>query len=325
MIDTPVVRLKGVPTSALRLEDFERSQAHLALPQAGELLIRALYISVDPYLSVRMLEGAFAEGRVASRVIARVEESRAAGIAEGDLVLGFARWQERDVVRAAEFRLIRPAAPLPAYLGVIGHSGYTARLGIDLLEPGPGHTFTVSSAAGMVGAVAGQLAKLAGARVIGIAGGAKAQLVVDQLGFDAGVDYRDPDLAGALARAAPDGIDRHFENVGTPTLDPILPLTNHHARIALCGLMAHYASADPICFDNFYWVLKRALRIEAFHITDHMPAYEEGLAQLEKLVVTGQLRSFETISDGLETLPAAFLAMRDGAGVGKHMVRLPES
>ena len=322
MTRTQIVHQSCVPSGEIGLGDFSFAEAELQAPGEGEVLIRVLYISVDPYLVMRIRAGDFPEGRVRSRLIGRIEVSRAPGFVADDLVLGFGRWQEHEVMPAAELRIIRPVAPLPAYLGVVGHSGYTALLGIELLGIAPGQTFTVSSAAGMVGAVAGQLAKLAGARVIGIAGGDKAAAVVDKLGFDAGIDYRQQDLAIALAAAAPRGIDRHFENVGAPMLDPVLGLINQNARIALCGLIAHYSDEAPICLANFRRILMRGATISAFSIYDHLDQYEKGLARLEKLVIDGRLRSYETIAEGFASLPGALIAMLRGEGFGKHMVRL---
>jgi len=268
--------------------------------------------------------GSFPKGRVISRLIGRVERSRGSGLAEGDLVLGFGHWQESDLLGGGDLRLLKPVAPLPAYLGVIGHSGYTAKLTIGILDPQPGQILTVSSAAGMVGSLAGQLAKIAGARVVGIAGGVKAQAVVERFGFDAGVDHNVRYLAAALAAAVPNGIDRHFENVGVKTLDPVLRLVNDHARIALCGLIAHYSDDAPVSLANFRNLLLRAVTLQAFRIADHLDHSEAGLARIEQLVISNRLRWFESISQSLTSLPFAFTAMLNRDGFGKHIVQLPE-
>lgn len=321
---TRAIRQRGVPAGSIATKDFEITERPLGAPADGEVLLQVLLVSVDPYLVMRVRAGDFEQGIMRSRLIGRVLNSRALDIAEGDLVLGFGRWQDYEVMPAGELRIIRPVLPLPAYLGFVGHSGYTALLGMETLDVQPGQTFTVSSAAGAVGTVAGQLAKLAGARVIGIAGGSKAQAIVDRYGFDAGVDWRATDLRAALAEAAPDGIDRHFENVGASMLDPVLDLANMHARIALCGLISHYADDDPICLANFRQLLLKRISLNGFSIYDQPERYPEGLAQLEQLVLDGKLKSYETITDGFESLPAAFVAMLNGDGFGKHMVRIAD-
>ena len=312
----------NVPPGKLSVSDFSFGEIEVGEPGEGEALVRAIYISVDPYLMMRFRKGDFEDNRVRSRLIGRVEKSRAPGVAEGDLVLGFGEWQERLIMPASELRIIRPKVPLPAYLGAIGHSGYTAMLGMELLDVQPGQTFTVSSAAGMVGTVAGQLARLAGARVVGIAGGDKAQAVVDNFGFDAGVDYRAGDLGASLAKAAPDGIDRHFENVGTSMLNPVMDNANKFARIALCGMIEHYADDDPICFANFKQMMVKSLTMSGFSIYDHLDRYEAGLAKLEELYLSGDLKSIEVVHEGFENIPAAEVAMLGGEGIGKHMVKV---
>ena len=324
MSSTRVIRQRGVPPGAITEDDFQVAEAPFGEVGQGEVLVRSLLISVDPYLVMRIRAGDFPERIIRSRLIGRVEKSRASGISEGDLVLGFGPWQEMAVIPASELRIIRAKAPLPAYLGVIGHSGYTAKLGMDILDVQPGQTFTVDSAAGAVAAVAGQLARLAGARVVGIAGGEKSKAVVEKLGFNAGVDYKRPDFPASLAKAVPDGIDRHFENVGAAMLDPVLNLINQHTRIALCGLVSHYSDDDPVCLAHFRKLLFRGATISGFTIYDHLDRYEEGLAYLESLYVDGNLKGFETISEGFESLPRALVSMLQGKGFGKHMVRVTD-
>lgn len=320
---TRSIKLTRIPSGHIVTDDFAADDIEIGAVYDGEVLVRALYISVDPYLALRIRSGSFEGGRIVSRLIGRVEASRSDAISAGDIVLGFGHWQNFSILKASECRVLKPVVRLPAYLGVIGHSGYTASLGIDLLNPGPEHTVTVSSAAGMVGAVAGQLAKMAGARVVGIAGGGKARDIIERYGFDAGVDYTE-NFEARLAAAVPAGIDRHFENVGATMLDPVLFQVNDHARIALCGLVAHYSDAAAISLLNFRRLLMKAVTLQAFRIDDHQEQYEAGLARLEALVVAGKLRSFETISHGLAALPDAFVAMVAGKGFGKHMVQVSE-
>lgn len=309
------------PQGSPQADHFAVQRQTVADPGPGELVIRAVMISVDPYLVTPIRTGGFPDGRIRSRIIARVEQSRAEGFAPGDLVLGFARWQERDCVAASEMRLLRPEAPLPAYLGVAGHSGFTALTGMALLDPQPGQTVVVSSAGGMVGLVACQLAQAAGARVVAIAGGEKAARVAAMYRLAAGVDHRTPDFAERLARACPDGIDRHFENVGARILDPVLALANPGAKVALCGLIQHYIDDEPIALAHFRKILFRSISILPFSIYRHEADYPAALARLEEMVLSGSLHAPETIHDGLESLPHALQAMLAGNGIGKHLVR----
>jgi len=324
MSTTRAIRLAGTPAGEVTASDFELFDADAGTPGEGELAIRALLVSVDPYLMMPIRSGGFPDGVMRSRIIARVERSRAEGFAEGDLVLGFARWQERDLVPASEMRKLTPVIPLSNYLGVAGHSGFTAMVGMDIIDPQPGQTVTVDSAAGMVGSVACQLAKAAGARVVAIAGGDKARRLADQLGLAAGVDHAAGDFAEQLAAACPDGIDRHFENVGAKILDPVLGLANQYARIALCGLIQHYGDDAPVSLANFRRLLLARVHLQGFSIYEHEDKYPAALARLEEMVLSGQLQASESIHDGFEQLPAAFVKMLGGQGIGKHMVKISD-
>jgi len=291
-------------------------------PAAGEIVIRALWVSVDPHLVMPIRAGKFEDGPIRSRIIAKVEQSCAPGFAPGDLVLGFARWQVHDCVPAAEMRLLRPRAPLQAYLGIAGHSGFTAMLGVRSLAPQPGHTVTVSSAAGIVGSIACQLAKSAGARVVAIAGGAKADRIATLYGLAAGIDHAAADFTQRLAAACPDGIDRHFENVGAHILDPVLALANETARIALSGLIQHYGDDAPVCLVNFRQLLLKTISITPFSIYRHDDEYPAALVELENMVLAGTLHAPEQVHEGFASIPDALLAMLAGDGIGKHVVRV---
>jgi NADPH-dependent curcumin reductase CurA len=322
MNSTRGIRLTGAPSGQPGADDFAIADYPVPAPGDGELVIRALMVSVDPYLMMPIRSSAFSGGRIRSRIIARVEESQAAGFAAGDLVLGFARWQECDCVAAAQMRRIEPVVPLSAYLGVAGHSGFTAMIGMGLLDPQPGQTTVVSSAGGMVGMVACQLAQAAGARVVAVAGGDKAARVAQLYGLAAGIDHGAPDFSRRLAAVCPDGIDRHFENVGAKILDPVLNLANNAARVALCGLIQHYGDDAPVSLAHFRNILLKTITILPFSIYQHEHEYPGALARLEQMVLGGQLHADETIHDGFASLPKAFLAMLAGDGIGKHLVRL---
>lgn len=318
------ISLIATPEHAPQRHHFALENQQVQRPQVGELLIRTLILSVDPYLIMPIRAGSFPDGRIRSRVIARVEESRAEGFSQGDLVLGFARWQEHDCVAGSEMRLLQPIAPLAAYLGIAGHSGFTAKLGVSLLQIEPGQTITVSSAAGMVGLVACQLAHAAGAKVVAIAGGNKASQVAAEYGLSAGIDYTLPDFSERLAAACPDGIDGHFENVGTRILDPVLALANPGARVALCGLIQHYNDDEPVTLAHFRNILTKSISILPFSIYRHAAEYPAALKELEQMVLSGVLRATETIHHGLEAIPDALLAMLAGNGIGKHLVQIEE-
>lgn len=319
---TPGISLIAAPECAPQREHFSLGRRPLREPQVGEIVIRTIMLSVDPYLVMPMRTGTFQDGRIRSRIIACVEETRADGFREGDLVLGFGHWQERDCVTASDMRLLHPVAPLAAYLGIAGHSGFTAMLGTGLLQIESGQTIVVSSAAGMVGLVACQLAQAAGAKVVAIAKGQKAERVAAEYGLSAGIDYAAANFADQLAWACPDGIDGHFENVGARILDPVLALANPGARIALCGLIQHYNDDQPVTLTHFRKLLTKSVSILPFSIYRHADAYPAALERLEQMVVAGDLRAMETIHHGLATAPDAFLAMLAGDGIGKHLVQI---
>ncbi|HVV87907.1 MAG TPA: NADP-dependent oxidoreductase [Kofleriaceae bacterium] len=303
----------------------------------GQVLVHHRFLSLDPYMRGRMSDaksyappqklGEVMLGATAGEVVA----SRHPGFAVGDQVVGTSGWQE--------YALLTPGAgpwlqkvdtsriPLSAYLGAVGMPGVTAWYGVEkILEPKAGQTVVVSAAAGAVGSVAGQLARRHGCRVVGIAGGPeKCAHVVDVLGFDACIDHRAHAdaraLAGALAAACPAGIDGDFENVGGAILDAILQRANPFARVALCGMIAGYDGA-PIPLAIPQLLLVNRMRLQGFIISDHLDVWPAALAQLGALVAGGELRHHETIAEGLESAPAAFLGMLAGKNLGKQLVRI---
>lgn len=320
MTTATAITIPTAPTDTLTVQHFAVTAVRVDPPEAGEISIEPLLISVDPYLLMPIRGATFPDGRIRSRLIARVLQSQTPGLAAGDLVLGFARWQDRDTVRGADMRLLNPVIPLPAYLGIAGHSGFTAMLGIAILDPQPGQTVTISSAAGMVGMVAAQLAKAAGAQVVAIAGGEKAQAVARLFDLAGSVDHGDPALARRIAENCPNGVDRHFENVGAKILDPVLDLANRRARIAFCGLIEHYGDDAPVCLTHFRQILLKTVTITPFSIYDHEDLYPAALTRLEGMVREGRLHAPETIHHGIAALPGAFMAMLNGDGIGKHLV-----
>lgn len=287
---------------------------------------RTTHISLDPYLALRMANGApdateAAPYSIVGRTIGEVIRSDDPQFAPGDMVLGFGRWSSHDNRAGAELRKIDLGGiPAVAHLSVAGHSGFTAWLGIRLANLKAGETFLVSGAGGAVGSIAGQLAKRRGCRVIGIAGNrSKTDWIVDSLGFDAAIDHRDADIEAALRVAAPDGIDAVFENVGAKTLDPALANMRSGGRVILCGLMQHYQDREPITLRNFRLFLERSIRLEPFSIYDHEILASTAREHLSEAVRRGDLKFSAHVTHGLDALPTAFVAMLNGAGIGKHV------
>ena len=318
------------PKGAVTPEDFRLEEEPVGELADGELLVRNLYLSLDPYMRGRMDDarsyarpveiGQVMEGGTVGEVI----ESRNPRFKPGDRVQGPLGWQLLARSDGKGVKVIEPGkAPLTAYHGVIGMPGVTAWYGLNrILQPKPGQTLCVSAASGAVGSVVGQLAKAAGCRVVGIAGGpAKCELVVKEFGFDACVDHKAGDLEKALAAATPDGVDLVFENVGGAVLDALLGRMNTFGRIAVCGLIAGYDGQD-ISLRRVRSILVNRLLVQGFIIRDHLDIWEEALAELAERVGNGSLKYRETIAEGLERAPQAFIGLLKGGNVGKQLVRL---
>jgi NADPH-dependent curcumin reductase CurA len=322
------------PRGSVSPEDFRLEEAPVGEIADGEILVRNLYLSLDPYMRGRMDDarsyakpvelGQVMEGGTVGEVIA----SRHPDFKVGDRVNGPLGWQLLARTDGRGVQRIPPGkAPLTAYLGVIGMPGVTAWYGVNrILEPKPGQTLCVSAASGAVGSVVGQLAKAAGCRVVGIAGGPqKCRLVVDEFGFDACIDHKAGDLEQALAAATPDGVDLVFENVGGEVLDALLARMNAFGRIALCGLIAGYNGQD-ISLRRVRSILVNRLRVQGFIIRDHLDIWPQALSELAERVGNGSLKYRETIADGLERAPEAFMSLLKGGNLGKQLVRLaPEN
>jgi NADPH-dependent curcumin reductase CurA len=310
--------------------DFEFAPTEIVTPGEGQLLIRTRFISLDPYLARAMRNwsgevSGWADGAIHGRIVGEVLESRAPGFAPGQFVTGVARWQQEQVVDAATIEPVPGSIDPPSLiLGILGRSGLTAWIGLHLADPKPGETLLVSAASGPVGSVVGQLAKARGLRVIGTAGGAeKCDYVTGTLGFDVCLDHRLPDLTGRIAGAAPDGIHILFENVGGPNLDATLPSMAQGGRIMLCGLAAHYNDENPLALTNFKALLYRGLTLRGFITAEHPLLFAPALTELRERVASGRIAHTESITDGLEHTPAAYLEMLKGQGIGKRLIRLP--
>lgn len=330
------VRLASRPAGEPTVDNFRLVEAPVPEPGDGQVLVRHHYLSLDPYMRGRMSEGkSYAAPQPLDAVmlggtVGEVIASRSPALAVGDHVVGMGGWQQYSVAtpKRGEVRKVDTTrVPLSAYLGPVGMPGVTAWYGVTrIIAPKPGETVVVSAASGAVGSVAGQLAKLRGARAVGIAGGpAKCRHVVDDLGFDACVDYKAhagvDALAAALREACPAGIDGDFENVGGAVLDAVMRRANAFSRIALCGMIAGYNGA-PIPMAAPQLLLVNRMKLEGYIISEHMDVWPAALAELGDLVARGALRYHETFAEGLEAAPAAFLGMLRGAHLGKQLVKL---
>jgi hypothetical protein len=323
----------GVPTP----ENFRLEHVARPSPKSGEVLLRTLYLSLDPYMRGRMSDGpSYAEpvavgGLMVGATVCVVEESQHAGFAVGERVLAYTGWQTYAVSDGTGLtRLSLADSELPRALGVLGMPGFTAFVGLmDIGEPKAGETVVVAAATGAVGSVVGQLAKLQGCRVIGIAGGAsKCAYAVKELGFDACIDHRDPDLRRLLAAACPKGIDVYFENVGGAVLDAVIPLLNVGARVPVCGLIAYYNMTSAGTGPDLRPALLRAilvkrLKVQGFIIFDHYERRHGAFqTQMAALLKDGRIRYREDVVDGLDAAPKAFIGLLAGDNFGKLVIRV---
>lgn len=320
-------RPKGMPD----LSTFRTEEVEVKTPAAGELLIKGVYYSVDPYMRGRMSDAkSYAppfevDKPIVGGIVAEVLESKVEGIQPGDFVTGRVPWATTQVVPATEVRKVDPALPLSYYLGVVGMTGLTAYFGLlDICKPKAGETVLVSGAAGAVGTIVGQLAKLQGCRVVGIAGSDdKVAMLKEQFGFDEAINYKTTkDITAAIAAACPDGVDVYFDNVGGDITDAAVMNLNFHSRIALCGQIAHYnASEQPVGPRLFPRLLTRKVLLKGFIVSDYADRAGEGLTALSKWVREGKLKSEETVVEGFDNLPSAFLSLFSGANKGKMIVK----
>ncbi|MCZ7558700.1 MAG: NADP-dependent oxidoreductase [Burkholderiaceae bacterium] len=318
------------PKGEVSPANFRLVEAPIPEIGPGEVLVRNHFLSLDPYMRGRMDDAkSYAASQPLDEVMiggtaGEVIESRNPEFAVGDRVMGMLGWQ---LYGKNDGRMIRKAdtsrVPLSAYLGAVGMPGVTAWYGLNrIVAPKAGETVVVSAASGAVGSAVGQLAKRKGCRVVGVAGGAqKCAIVADEYGFDACADYKAGQLYPDLRTATPDGIDGYFDNVGGATLDAVLRRMNAFGRIAVCGLISAY-DGQPMPLHNFRSVLVNRLRVEGFIVSEHMEVWPEALRELGALVAAGELKYRETIAQGLENAPEAFMGLLKGRNVGKQLVRL---
>jgi NADPH-dependent curcumin reductase CurA len=334
-------RLRRRPVGAMAPEDLELVPEPIEPLRDGQALVRTLVLSVEAASRIWMgHQRAFMPpvdlGEVMRGVgVGEVVESRRDDLKVGDVVVGFLGWQEfccADDARLEAPLTVLPSplpAPVSAFVGILGHTAITAYLGIDFLQPQPGETVVVSAAAGGVGSIAGQLAKLRGARVVGIAGGPdKCRHVVDDLGFDACVDRKDPAWPALLDAALPDGVDCDFENAGGPILDHLLMRLNLNAKIILCGEVAQYDDSGERAewrgLVNVDQIHMQRATMRGFIVTDHLDRWPEALDAIGGLWASGQLKFDESVVSGLERAPAALADLLAGGTTGKLVITVAE-
>ena len=327
------VILKSRPVGAPKPSDFSVVDAPAPQPGDGEILCRTIYLSLDPYMRGR-ISGvkSYAKGvdpgeLMVGGTVSEVLESKHPGFKAGDLVQGQDGWQTHAVSKGMGVRKLDPAhAPISTALGVLGMPGMTAYVGLlDIGQPKAGETVVVSAASGAVGAVVGQIAKLKGCRVVGIAGAKdKSSYVVSELGFDACVNYKTDDLGSALRTACPKGIDVYFENVGGDITEAVVQLLNPFARIPLCGLISQYNATGPVAGPSWRALLTNRVLLKGFIVSDHFDRMPAFLADVGAWVRDGRIKYREDIVEGLENAPTAFIGLLQGKNFGKLLVRVGE-
>jgi NADPH-dependent curcumin reductase CurA len=297
----------------------------------GQFLVESHWMSVDPYMRGRMDEGKSYAARVeldqlmVGGAAGEVVLSKHPGFAVGDRVVGMFGWQTFAVSDGAGVMKVDASrVPLSAYLGVAGMPGIAAHIGLlDIGAPKAGETVVVSAAAGAVGSAVGQIAKLRGCRAVGIAGGRmKCDHVVDELGFDACVDYKSTDFKDALRETTKNGVDVYFDNVGGAVLDAVLGRLNPFARIPLCGLVSQFNATEPYGFRAFRSLLVNRVKLQGFIVSDHMEKWPAAARELAAWIAEGKIRYRESIAEGIRNAPRAFIGMLRGENLGKQLVRL---
>jgi NADPH-dependent curcumin reductase len=326
----------GKPTT----HDFKITTEAVADPKDGEVLLEILYLSLDPYMRGRMSAaksyaqpieiGAVMEGGT----VARVKTSKHPDFKEGDVVLSHSGWQTYAIASGKHLRKLDPAiAPVSTALGVLGMTAFTAYAGLLTLgKPQAGETVVVAAASGAVGSVVGQIARIKGARAVGIAGGPeKCAFVKNELGFDAVVDHHSPNFAAELAEACPKGIDVYFENVGGKVWEAVFPLLNTFARVPVCGLIAQYnqqpgeTSGPDHLPATMRDILTKSLTIRGFIQNEFVAQFPEFYTQAASWIKDGSLHYREDIVDGLEAAPEAFIGLLDGKNFGKLLVKVKDA
>lgn len=316
-------RPDGMPSEA----DFELVESPIPSPEHGQVLIKSLWNSMDPYMRGRITSSPIG-GVIESEAVGRVIESRLDGINASDIVRGRIGWQEYGLLDVTSANPVNPDyGPISTSIGVLGMPGLTAYFGLlDVCEPKPGDTVVVSSASGAVGAVVGQIAKIGGCRVIGIAGSdEKVSYVVDELGFDAGINYKAENVSEALGVVAPDGVDCYFDNVGGPITEAVMEHLAMYSRTVICGRISEYNESEPSMGPRILRYLHSTRsRIQGFTVNQYPAQFEDGRAQLARWVKSGEIKYKEDIIEGFENCPKAFIGQLGGANFGKLLIKVSD-
>ncbi len=325
---TLAARPEGFPQES----DFALVEAEVPQPGPGEVLVHAQWLSVDPYMRGRMSEArSYAKPTelgepMTGQAVGEVVESNDPRFAVGDIVVGQLGWQDYALVRGGVLRKVDTSlAPPQAYLHALGATGLTAWFGLfDVARPLPGDTVVVSGAAGAVGQIVGQLARIAGCRTVGIAGGPeKVADLTGVYGYDAGIDYKGDDVNAALKDACPRGVDVYFDNVGGAISETVFRRLAVGARIAVCGQISQYNLVEPeLAPRNLGFLIVFRARMQGFLVSDYAHRFDEGIARLGGLLADGRLTYREDVTEGLEHAPAAFIGMLRGENRGKALVKL---
>ncbi|WLR53344.1 NADP-dependent oxidoreductase [Bacillus tianshenii] len=330
------IKLAKRPEDMPSLEHFDFVEGTIPTPTNNEVLVRTLYLSVDPYMRGRMsssksyVQPFQLNETITGGVIAEVVESKSDHFQQGDVVVGMLGWQEYSLASEKEIRKIdAELAPMTAYLGILGMPGITAYFGLlDIGQPKEGETVVVSAAAGAVGSVVGQIAKIKGAHVVGIAGAdEKINYIKNELGFDEGINYKKTDnLQEALKQACPNGIDVYYENVGGEISDAVFTQLNDFSRIPVCGAISAYnlPAGEDIGPRIQTTLIKTRALMKGFIVGDYMDRWPEATKDLAQWLQQGKLKYEETISEGFEKIPEAFLGLFKGENMGKQLVKVAE-
>lgn len=332
MNENRAIVLKNRPSGTPELTDFEIQIIPLEELKENEVLVKTIYLSVDPYMRGRMNDRPsyvppFEIGSALSGgSVGEIVDSKFSGLKKGDFVNGMLKWSDYVIAKGSDLQKLDPdLAPISTALGVLGMPGMTAYFGLlDIGKPKPGETLVVSGAAGAVGSLVGQIGKIYGCRVVGIAGGqGKCDFLKNDLGFDAAINYKDPNFNELIEKACPNGVDIYFDNVGGVITDTVVKLINKHARISICGQISMYNSEKADIGPRSFWLLLTNSAVaQGFLVRDYVERYPEGVKQMAEWMEVGKIKYRETIAEGLESAPKAFIGLFNGENVGKQIVKV---
>lgn len=333
MNNTKTINLKNRPIGKTELADFDFTTSEIPELKEGEVLLRSKYVSVDPYLRGRMSDApSYVEPfelhkPIVSGIVAEVLESKNSTFSTGDYVSGMLHWKEIQVAKVdGLIQVDAEKAPLSAYLGILGMTGLTAYLGLtEIGKPKKGETLLVSGAAGAVGSVVGQIGKILGLRVVGIAGtDEKVQMLKTEFGFDEAINYHTTkNMNDAIAKACPEGVDIYFDNVGGEISEAVFFNINKFSRTVNCGAISIYNNTEmPKSISVQPFLVKKSSSMQGFIVFDYADKHPEGIIQLSEWLHQGKLKYTETIKEGFENIPQAFLDLFEGKNKGKMIIKL---